>query len=75
MINQFINHDGGGNYDINIEINQDLLLCPICYQDKPKNHFNKLSCNHIFCKECQENYFQSCMKSGNVTSIIIIIPI
>ena len=64
------------NYEINYEINFNKIFdyfnvkfnnldneCPICYNKKISNDYNKLNCNHFLCEECYHLWKKNCLNN------------
>ena len=43
---------------------QEVNECGICYDAKSKNHFVSINCNHEFCSDCTNQYFDTCRENS-----------
>jgi hypothetical protein len=59
--------EGGDDEDKEmINDNKENYFCYICYDHNSNNNGYKLSCSHIYCKECLYNYINSKVCDGQV---------
>lgn len=62
------------NYDLdqqNLKFQKTYFSCQVCFEDKMGKDcikFNK--CDHVFCNECMQGYFESLINDGNVQKLI-----
>lgn len=53
------------NISIEILFKKSFYFCKICFTEKSReNCMQLLPCNHIFCKECTADFFESRIKEG-----------
>ena len=49
---------------------EDLIECPVCFQEKSKDKFMEIStCHHRCCTKCLQFYFRVCFGIGSKSSI------
>ena len=46
-----------------------MKTCDLCYEDEPEDNFYSLTCKHIFCKPCFEEYLVNDINDGKVVNI------
>ncbi|KAJ8672730.1 hypothetical protein QAD02_003990 [Eretmocerus hayati] len=53
-----------------IEFRRNFYSCKVCFADKlGENCVQFLPCNHVFCKECTNSYFETKIQEGAVQNI------
>ncbi|KAJ3512797.1 hypothetical protein NLJ89_g3313 [Agrocybe chaxingu] len=64
-------------YDANLKLvafRDALYSCPICLSSRKGVHFAQLSCSHIFCRSCIEEYWSISVREGDLERVRCIDP-